>query len=151
MIKTCVVDLLKAPVDVIVHQVNCKGVMGAGLAKQIREQYPDVYTRYCDYCRRTPVDKRLGSVQVVGTQSKIICNLFAQDAYGRDARYTDYNALRLCLMKVYKFMLQRELQSVGIPSRIGCGLAGGDWNVVQGIIQEVFADTPITVLICERS
>lgn len=31
---------------IICHQVNCKGVMGAGLAKQIRDKWPDVYDRY---------------------------------------------------------------------------------------------------------
>lgn len=31
-------DILHTEADVICHQVNCKGVMGAGLAKQIRNQ-----------------------------------------------------------------------------------------------------------------
>ena len=31
-------DILHTEADVICHQVNCKGVMGAGLAKQIRYQ-----------------------------------------------------------------------------------------------------------------
>lgn len=33
--------------DVIIcHQVNCLGIMGAGLAKQIREKFPCVYQMY---------------------------------------------------------------------------------------------------------
>ena len=28
---------------------------------------------------------------------------------------------------------------------IGCGLAGGDWNKVQLIIEEVFSDYPVTI------
>ena len=31
-------NLLEADVDVIMHQVNCKGVMGAGVARQIRQK-----------------------------------------------------------------------------------------------------------------
>ena len=31
-------NILDAQTDVIAHQVNCQGVMGAGLAKQIREK-----------------------------------------------------------------------------------------------------------------
>lgn len=34
----------------ICQQVNCKGVMGAGLAMQIRSQWPVVYQRYLEFC-----------------------------------------------------------------------------------------------------
>jgi nicotinamidase-related amidase len=30
----------------IAHQVNLMGVMGAGLAKQIKQKYPTVYAQY---------------------------------------------------------------------------------------------------------
>lgn len=33
-------NLLDAPFQFIAHQVNCRGVMGAGLAKQIKQKYP---------------------------------------------------------------------------------------------------------------
>ena len=33
----------------ICQQVNCKGVMGAGLAMQIRSQWPVVYQRYLEF------------------------------------------------------------------------------------------------------
>ena len=33
-------------IDILCHQVNCQGVMGAGLAKQIRSKYPEVYEQY---------------------------------------------------------------------------------------------------------
>lgn len=35
---------------IICHQVNCKGVMGGGLAKQIRDVYPNVYYIYKRKC-----------------------------------------------------------------------------------------------------
>ena len=35
-------DILRSDTDIIVQQVNCQGVMGAGLAKQIASQYPEV-------------------------------------------------------------------------------------------------------------
>ena len=30
--------------------------------------------------------------------------------------------------------------SIGIPYKIGCGLGGGDWNIVEDIIKTVFRD-----------
>ena len=32
---------------------------------------------------------------------------------------------------------------VSLPYGIGCGIAGGDWNVIQKIIKEVFANNKI--------
>lgn len=37
-------DILQSDADIIVQQVNCRGVMGAGLAKQIASQYPEEFT-----------------------------------------------------------------------------------------------------------
>ena len=39
-------DLLNTQAKYICHQVNCKGRMGSGVAKQIRAKYPEVYTAY---------------------------------------------------------------------------------------------------------
>ena len=43
-------NLLDAQTDVIAHQVNCQGVMGSGVAKQIRDKWPRVYDSYVTYC-----------------------------------------------------------------------------------------------------
>lgn len=42
MIKHIKGDIFQSSADVILHQVNCQGVMGSGVAKQVREKYPDV-------------------------------------------------------------------------------------------------------------
>lgn len=43
-------DLLAYDAKVRCHQVNCKGVMGAGLAKQVKEKYPEAYEQYKAMC-----------------------------------------------------------------------------------------------------
>lgn len=40
MIKHIKGDIFQSGADVILHQVNCQGVMGSGVAKQVREKYP---------------------------------------------------------------------------------------------------------------
>lgn len=66
-------DILVYPSVVIGQQVNCKGVMGAGLAKSIRDKYPIVYTEYRNALER---DKNLlGHCQFVRVQdNKIVAN-----------------------------------------------------------------------------
>lgn len=44
MIKHVKADIFTTDCDIIVHQVNCYGVMGAGIAKQVKERYPDFMT-----------------------------------------------------------------------------------------------------------
>ena len=51
MIKIVDGDLLQANIPLIAHQTNCLGVMGAGIAKAIKNKWPDVYTQYKDLCK----------------------------------------------------------------------------------------------------
>ena len=46
MIKTVEVNLLEAKERCICHQVNCQGVMGSGVALQIKRKYPQAYKDY---------------------------------------------------------------------------------------------------------
>ena len=83
---------------VFCHQVNCKGVMNAGLARQIREKYPEVYEQYEKRCS---FGLNLGQIQPVVLYDKRICvNMFAQKGFGRDRVYTDYNAFKECLQRL---------------------------------------------------
>lgn len=138
-------DILQSGADVICHQVNCRGVMGAGLAKQVKDQNPMVYAAYSDMCRQYG-DNALGQVLYVPMdktrflrieEQRFIANCFAQAGYSRYGRMTNYEALRTCLSAVRQFAQEYEL-TVAIPYKMGCGLAGGDWETVRGIIEDVF-------------
>ena len=43
MIKHIKGDIFKSNADAILHQVNCQGVMGSGIAKQVKENFPVVF------------------------------------------------------------------------------------------------------------
>lgn len=77
----------------ICQQVNCKGVMGAGLAMQICIQWPVVYRRYLEFCHGNDGNK-LGTYQEVLVEPKLyVVNLFGQNGYSRGERQTNYAAL----------------------------------------------------------
>lgn len=118
---------------IICQQVNCRGVMGAGLAKQIRDKWPAVYN---EYIRVTDVcDKlMLGSYQNIKVGPHLyVVNLFGQDGYGRDKRYTNYAALTAALFRAMK---ENPHATFRIPYGLGCGLAGGNWVTVLNLIEE---------------
>lgn len=157
MIKIINCDVFKSGANFILHQVNCQGVMGSGVAKQVREKHPEVYSAYLTLCNKyiDNTEALLGKVQYVPTWKNDdkesfngIVNLFAQDRFGYDGGcYTNYQALRECLEKVKRRVGSGE--SIAIPYHMGCHRGGGDWNLVYDIIQQVFSDGGIDVLICK--
>lgn len=50
MIEVVNGDLLQSNLPLIAHQTNCLGVMGAGIAKAIKNKWNSVYTQYANYC-----------------------------------------------------------------------------------------------------
>ena len=148
MIRIVEGSILNAVEDIICQQVNCQGVMGAGLAKQIRDKYPAVYTSYKKFCDGYNYNDRmtlLGQIQTtMVSDGKIIANLFGQYNYGRDKQHTEYNALTGCLEQILE-LAKLFNDSIAIPYNLGCGLAGGDWSIVYAIIEEVFDDYDVTI------
>lgn len=131
-------NILQCTENIIVHQTNCQGVMGSGLAKQIKEAYPEVYQAYLYYCKTTLPQEILGTSLICeANDGKYVANVFGQFSFGEGLQ-TDYEALRKGLKEVYDFASQNNL-SVAIPYKIGCGLGGGDWNTVYDIITDIFS------------
>jgi len=146
MIKIIDGNILEAKENIIGHSCNCMGVMGSGLAKQIRNKYPKVFKDYQTYLTNIKFSiQALGKCQIVkAEENKYIANLFGQYKYGRDKQYTDYTALEEALFSL-KVSAKDHNKSVAIPFNIGCGLAGGSWEVVYKIIEEVFSDYDVAL------
>lgn len=132
-------DILDVHTGIIVQQVNCQGVMGAGLAKQIADKYPQVYNQYRTACKNHKPDELLGNCLLVGIDdSLVIANVFGQMGYGRDKRHTNYQALASGLYAITNVYVDGHLPEIHIPYGVGCGLGGGNWDRVLGIIEGVF-------------
>lgn len=146
MIKYVTGNLLEAEENIIGQQVNAQGVMGAGLAKQIRNKYPVAYKEYMKVCGDSDYDSDLlGRTQLVQlNEGSFIANLFGQLGYGRGKIHTDYNSLKRALRTLKDFAVARKL-SVALPFGLGCGLAGGSWEIVSKIIEKVFEDYEVTI------
>lgn len=138
MVKICKGDLLASHCNVICHQTNCKGAMGSGIAKVIRKAYPEAYQALRDRWARG--DAILGCTDVVFTPSgRFVVNCYSQQDYlPRGAGHTDYKALQACLNDI-KSTFYGEGYIIGFPYKIGCGLAGGDWDIVYKMILDTFS------------
>lgn len=141
-------DLFTTDAELILHQVNCRGVMGSGVALGVRQQYPQVFEAYSALCaihKPTPAEL-LGTVQFCDIGGgQMVVNLFAQKDFGYDGKcYTDYDALRTALCKVAGYARRQQL-TVALPYRMACHRGGGDWSVVSAIIEEEFADVDVLI------
>jgi O-acetyl-ADP-ribose deacetylase (regulator of RNase III) len=133
------------PERVIAHGVNCRGGFGSGVAGQIAKLYPLARTRYLD--RFNTIGWRLGDVQFVQISEQLtIANMATQLNFGYDGKlYVNYGAIRQCFDELLKYV-ECGNQSVAIP-KIGCGLAGGSWQVVEGIVRDCLKKRNVEVTI----
>lgn len=141
-------NLLESNCDYICHQVNCQGVMDSGIARQIREKWPEVYDAYKGWYEACSADSpdghayryMMGNYLIVPiSMDKNIINMASQNRCGYDGlRYTSYDAFELCLQHI-KDSIPKKC-SIGFPKGIGCGLGGGDWKIVSALIWAVLGE-----------
>jgi len=139
-------DLL-ATKGIITHGVNCVGGFGSGIAGQIAREFP--YVREFYLTKHKSEGWKLGDIQVVTiSPDKLFVNCATQFNFlPRDIVHADYTAIATCMHKLKLLSTAAELE-INLP-KIGCGLAGGDWNEVKKIIDNVFEYHPINVKIWE--
>lgn len=145
MIEIVVGSIAFARETIIAHQVNCKGVMGSGVARTLREKYPEIFPVYHEYCIKYG-SHNLGDINIVKCHDgHIVVNIFGQEDYGYDQKvYTKASALKSGLLKLKDYSKINNL-SIAIPYKIGCGRGGGDWLEIMNFISENFQDVDLTI------
>lgn len=134
-------DLMKATERFIVHGCNAQGVMGSGVAKLIRDKYPQAYNDYVDVHRVNGL--LLGQTIWVNTHPHAIINAITQQDYGRDQNvvYVSYDAIAAVFRQINATAAMPtsnafgEIDAVAMPL-IGAGLANGRWSIISKIIEE---------------
>ncbi|MEO0779794.1 MAG: macro domain-containing protein [Bacteroidota bacterium] len=135
--KTIKGDLVKLAIkgefDLIIHGCNCFCTMGAGIAKTIKQKFPEAYE--ADLKTEKGDKAKLGTISWAKSKTVkgevIIINGYTQFNWRGSGRKADYEAIR----EVFK-MVKQEFSGLrmGYPA-IGAGLAGGDWKIISAIIE----------------
>lgn len=139
-------SILNAPEDILCHQVNCRGVMTAGVARALYLRWRAVRDEYIGYCKNADkAEDLLGKVQLVEVEpGKCVANIFGQLDCGQDTFkvYTDYEALE----KAFQFLHDTCAgKSLAFPCQFGCGMAHGNWETVRGLIEKHLGDMEVTI------
>lgn len=139
MLKIVDGDLLKAKEKYIIHQVNCRGVMGSGVAKQIKDKYPKAFEEYIKICNKySKFSKQLlGENQFVEIdEARTIINLFGQDKYGLSKRQTNYCVFTKAMIDII-FKVDSD---IALPYKIGCDRGGANWSIIETILRGLAMD-----------
>ena len=146
MVKIIEGNLFDTRAEIICHQCNCQGVMGSGVAAEVKKRYPEVFEVYRqDYEEGRLV---LGYVCFAETGTgQVVANLCGQEKYGYDGKqYTHYDKLQECFDRVVAYAKMLEKRPViAFPYLMSCHRGGGDWNVVSQMIADTFQDFEVEI------
>jgi len=137
---------------VIAHIVNDQHGWGSGFVVALSKRWPQPEAHYRAWGGLT-----LGEVQVVPVKDEhgrlYVANMAAQHKYVSEDNPValDYGALVHCLTDLKKWIDSLNTVKMGMDKtylpnasihmpRIGCGLAGGNWDVVEPIIGAILGD-----------
>ena len=129
--------------DVIVHCANCFCTMGSGIAPQIKNAFPEAYEVDCKTNKGDML--KLGTISYTEHTSPIVVNLYGQFGYGNKKLGlpdVDYDALR----SSFKLMKQKFSGKTFGGPKVGSGLAGGSWQIIEKIIEEEMRGEYVTIV-----
>jgi len=141
--KTIQGNIFDGEWDGIVHCCNIYNTMGAGIAKEIKRLYPEAYK--ADDKTESGDTKKLGNFShhtyfKVDQKDKTIFNLYAQKGVGNNGnplnRNLQYDLLYDGMFKICEFVEKTQPYTLAMPM-LGAGLAGGDWNIIEKILENV--------------
>lgn len=123
--------------DAIIHQCNCYNNMGAGIAKQIKQRYPESFEADRD-CVFIQGEDRLGEYSSVNVMNGTIVNAYGQLNWRKkEGGNTDIEALRSAITSFLNDYVDGSVSIIGLPYGIGAGLGGGNWDDIYYMLQEV--------------
>lgn len=131
--------------DVIVHGCNCWNTMNAGIALQIKREFPEAWE--VDRNTIKGYDRKLGRYsQYQYSSGLIVINAYTQYRPGLNSLDENYKAIRSVFKSIAK---EYPNSKIGIPA-IGSGLAGGDFDTIWNIIEEETDGMNITMVIYNK-
>lgn len=141
MIKYISGDIFKSTAQTIVNPINCMGAMGAGLARQFRDRYPDMYKKYQKYCLDNLI--KPGVLMLYKAPDYWVLN-FPTKFDWREKSHINY--IEDGLKKFIETYESKGITSIAF-SKLGCGLGGLDWIDVKPLMEKYLGNLPIDVLI----
>lgn len=156
-------DLFESNCQTLVCTVNCKGVMGKGIALEFKQRFPTMYNEYRNVCKYGDALRNGGDLWLYtyenlsqltlwdtdgklnkGRQSKILC--FATKEHWKDPSLLYWITRGLnTFREKYK---EWGITSIAFP-KLGCTNGGLRWGSVQLIMEDKLEglDIPVEIYV----
>lgn len=149
-------DALDTPAFILAHGTNNVGVMGAGIAAQIRKRWPTVNRAYAAACKE---DDLLGTTLLLPTGqpdggpawiANVMTQTLSRVPFPKARhRAVEYDATDAALQDLANQLADRwpdASLTIAMP-RIGAGLGGGEWSIIEAIIRSTLVAAGHTVTV----
>lgn len=135
-------DMFTSDATALGHGVNCRGAMGAGVAKIIRARYsPAMFADYHAACQSGALRPGMTRMWSGDARMPLLANIASQNLPGPHAELDLLDsAIRAALAAVEIAGLDR----LAIP-RIGCGIGGLNWPQVYEVLLAATADSSVVL------
>jgi O-acetyl-ADP-ribose deacetylase (regulator of RNase III) len=134
---------------IICHVCNDIGGWGKGFVLALSRRWPQPESEYRTWHKQGEAGGfALGAIQIVHVEFDVaVANMIAQHGVRPSGGVPPirYDALRQCLSAL-AHRAKDAGASVHMP-RIGCGLAGGTWPEVEGVIDKTLGAASIPVFV----
>lgn len=129
-------NLLNATEQYIIHQCNCVTDKPKGLSKAMFDKFPfaNVYKNHKQK-RSKP-----GTIRITQNVVALFGQYYPGRAkYANDSKEMRINWFRECLEQIARIA---NIKSCAFPFKIGCGLAGGNWDEYLKLLKDFETKNP---------
>lgn len=135
-------DLFTSPAAVLVNTVNTVGVMGKGIAKEFKRNYPAMFREYQERCDRG--EMKIGTLFLYRAPNKSVLNFPTKQHWRSPSRVEYIEAGLKTFVASYE---KSGIDSVAFP-QLGCGNGELEWRAqVQPVMEHYLKGLPILIYI----
>lgn len=102
----------------LVNTINCVGVMGKGLALEMKNRYPEMFEQYHSFCERNLID--IGKLWLYKTDDKWVLNFPTKKHWKNNS---EYEYIELGMQKFLETYKDKNIKSIAFPM-LGCNNGG---------------------------
>lgn len=122
--------------DSLVHCVSADLRMGAGIAVEFKKRFGQLETLYAQ-AEISP------NVRILQDGARYIFYLVTKSKYHNKPTY---DSLKKSLLDLKTYCITYNVSKLSMP-KIGCGLDGLNWTLVEHLLQEIFGPTTIQLTV----
>lgn len=148
MIKYVTGDFFDYKANYRINTVNCVGVMGAGVALEFKNRFPDMYKAYVEVCKNNEISPSKPFIweEIDLFSNCTIINLPTKIHWKNPSEY-EYIEANLLWLK--DFLSNKNIEDTVTLPALGCGHGGLNWNIVKGKINFYLNDIKANILVFE--